>query len=447
MGKGIIAIGLLLLVLSFGCTAPSGGGSGRVFWAMGWQYLAGISFAIVALLLALGYMASVFLSDDKMRAWVKKELGQLFFSMVILIFAIGLVAVLDQWLKTVSYISDNNDPRWTNYVNAICCTPGTMNCPLDRNRACHVELATDFLQTLYETARMNAIVFLDNYWTYGFLSNLSVSMASVLDDKQGSMNFSPFAGLAPPADFFSIMFELTVKIMMLIRAQQVFLDYLWYALFPVMLSMGLVLRIFYFTRKLGGLLIAMALSAYIVFPMFYVVTSAILFGFLDPSQGTMAPFGSNYNTDPSTGGTPLPMTNPNDPFNYGSSGESKDIFDLDPNDPGSRVNIDLCNDQTQPGVNQQAEMLGLADGFISAWRIYEGSRWYEDFLSFAGLPSISPSPWSMFGPKGPISSLAAVMVFAVVVPFLALMTMLASIKYFSPLIGGDVEISVLSRLI
>jgi hypothetical protein len=39
------------------------------------------------------------------------------------------------------------------------------------------------------------------------------------------------------------------------------------------------------------------------------------------------------------------------------------------------------------------------------------------------------------------------MVFTLVTPFLALMTMLASFKYFSPLIGGDVEISLLSRLI
>jgi len=38
-------------------------------------------------------------------------------------------------------------------------------------------------------------------------------------------------------------------------------------------------------------------------------------------------------------------------------------------------------------------------------------------------------------------------VYAIIVPFLGLMIMLASIKVFSPLIGGDVEIAGISRLL
>jgi len=441
MGKILLIAALVLLMLSFGCTSP-GGGSPRNFWVMGWQNLAGVAFAIVALLLALGYMASVFLGDEKMRSWVKSEAGQLIFSMIILVLAISLVGVLDQWLKVISYISDDTSGKWTNYVNAICCDPGAGNCPLDRNKACHIELATDFLQTLYETVRLDAIAFMNNYWMYGFLSNLSVSTTTILDDKQGNLNFTPFAGLAIPADFFTILFELAVKIMVVIRAQQVFLDYVWYAFFPALLSMGLILRIFYFSRKLGGLLIAIALSSYIVFPMFYVLSDAILFGFLDANSWTnrgAVPFGAAYNANQSAGGTPLPITDPTVPVNYGTSKESKSVFD-----PNNQVNIDLCNDTN---ANQQHDdMNALADGFVSNWKIYEGSRWYDGFLNYV-KPGIGLNPWGAFEPKGPISSLAAVMIFCVVIPFLALMTMLASIKYFSPLLGGDIEISVLSRLI
>jgi hypothetical protein len=52
-----------------------------------------------------------------------------------------------------------------------------------------------------------------------------------------------------------------------------------------------------------------------------------------------------------------------------------------------------------------------------------------------------------FGPKGPVGTLATLLVLTLVSPFLAFMTLLAAVKVFSPMIGGDVEISVLSRLI
>ncbi len=442
MGKVTWAAILLLLLSSFGCISPDAGTAPRGLWVWGWEYLAGVALAITVMLLALGYMASVLLGDEKMRAWVKKEVGQTVLSLLILVLAIALVGVLDQWLKTVSYITEEPTGKWSAYVNTVCCTSGVGGCTLERKRACHIELATDFLHMLYETARMNAIACLNNYWTYGFLSNLSVSATSLLDDKQGNLNFAPFAGLAVPADFFSVLFEMSVKIMMLIRAQQVFLDYVWYAFFPVMMSMGLILRIFYFTRKLGGLLIALALATYVVFPMFYVVADAVLFGFMDPASWTAqggAPFGMVHNSDPATGGTALPITDPNQPVNYGASDEGKMIFE-----PGQGVNIDLCNDPA--ASQQQNEMLGLADGFASAWKQYEGSRWYEDFLNFVKTdPAINPL--GAFGPKGPIAVLATVMVFSVLVPFIGLMTTLAAVKYLSPLIGGDVEISVLSRLI
>ena len=48
---------------------------------------------------------------------------------------------------------------------------------------------------------------------------------------------------------------------------------------------------------------------------------------------------------------------------------------------------------------------------------------------------------------GPIAHLALLMVFTLFIPFLALMTTLAAFKVLSPLLGGDVEISLLSRLI
>ncbi|MEM4348519.1 MAG: hypothetical protein QXN37_03035 [Candidatus Anstonellaceae archaeon] len=409
---------------------------GRSIWVWGWESLVGIAVATVIFLLSIGYFAAAATGDEKLRVWVKKEVWQAAFSLIILIFALALVSVVDEWLMNLSYISDDTTGSWNTYVNTVCCPSGA-NCQIKSRRACHIELANDYLQTLYETARMTAFTSLKNYWNYAFLGNIAFSSTSILDERQGNLNISPFAGLSLVADIFSSIFDLSIKLMMLARVQQIVFDYLWYAFFPVMMSIGLVLRIPYFTRKLGGLLISLALSSYIVLPMFYVIANAILFGFMD-SAGWAAGgrhFGFTYQDNPAQGGTPLPMSSGS--VDFGTTAEAKEAFD-----PSNQVQIDLCQDSRS--TQQKIEMIDTISGFIDTWKNYEGTKWYTGFFEFI---SSSVAPTSLFGPKGPIAILASLMIFNLIVPFLGLMTTLATIKYFSPLIGGDVEISVLSRLI
>ena len=215
--------------------------------------------------------------------------------------------------------------------------------------------------------------------------------------------------------------------MMILRAQQIFLDFLWYPFFPVMISMGLVLRIFYFPRKLGGMLIAISLALYIVFPMFYVLSNAILWGFMEHGQaGNWEHFGNTY-SGPIAGGEDVPASGgpPVAPQK-----RATDMF-LEP-----ALKVDLCNSSSQ---GEQDAMQSAMDGVSGKWDFYEGGKWYSQVLNFA--------TGKAFEPGGPIAHLALLMVFTLFIPFLSLMTSLAAFKALSPLLGGDVEISLLSRLI
>ena len=420
MRHGAVMAALFALLMVVGQLAAATAQPGN-FW--GWEGLAGVALITVLFLLSIGYMASVVLSDEKLNAWVKKEVGQVFFSAIILVVTISLVASLDPMLKNVSKADGITTQNWQGYVNTVCCdavTPG--NCMVVRNRACHIELATDYLQFLYDTLRQDAVTYLDNYWNYGFLSNLSFNVSFLLDEKSGGLELTPFAGLSMAADYFSMLFELAVKMMMLVRAQQIFLDYIWYAIFPVFLSMGLILRLLYFTRKLGGLLIAIAICAYVVFPMFYVVSSSILFDFLGGAQANWHAFGMVYNET---------QTPPPGQTAQGATGSTQGT-------DSSPINIDLCS---QNDSNSSTTALG--NDIAQNWGGYVHTGWFSQVLSFFsnGVPS------SGFGTGGPLAQMATIMVFALITPFLALMTTLASVKVLSPLLGGDVEISVLSRLI
>ena len=438
INKNHLALSALcfLLFASLGCTAP-GGSQPRAFWVQGWESLVGVALMAVVLLLSLGYMAATFMHDDRLRAWVGRELGQVFFSAVIIVIAVALVGSLDSWMRLISLAS--SDPGWQSYVNNGVCCPQGGQCALPpdsnpRGRACHIELATDYLQILYETARHSASTQLSNYGWFAFLSRMSISTTIVMKFMAG-LSFSPFAGLELAAELFGLLFDLTIKTMFLIRAQQMFLDFLWYPLFPVMISMGLVLRILYFTRKLGGMLIAIALALYLVFPMFYVLSNAILWGFMQhPVAYSWSHFGNTY-SEPGAGGEALP-TYGADPI-LPPQQKAKDVFAND------ALKLDLCSSAS---TGEQNQMITAMDEVKGNFNAFQGGKWYSQFLGFV-LNFADPTQPSMFGQNGPIATLAILMVFTIFIPFLALMTSLSAFKVLSPLMGGDVEIALLSRLI
>ena len=441
----------LLLFFSFGCTTLFFGTSSKTGFLNTWGFgaLVPVALATVVSLLAIAYMAGTLIGDEKLKAFARKEIAQAIYSVMILVVALALVDTLDQALKAMSLGGGDlvTTPAWNTYVTRYACCdsplPGFCLGPV-KTRPCHIELATDYLQFLYETSRMNAIASLMNYWFFAFLANMSVGVSLLVFVVQAGLSITPFAGLSAAADYFSLIFDLAVKTMMLIRAQQVFLDFINYPLFSICLAMGLVLRILYFTRKLGGLLIALVLSFYIVFPMFYVVSYAILWGFFDYSTATTPmPFGSNY--DQLNYVPPFSDASSTTPVEIGGSNESKNVFD-----PAKKIAIDICNSTapTNPpavrnkAIADRAISQQIRENFQSRWDQVSGTNWYSQVYELLDVGT-----GGGFDRNGPIGALAAVMVFSLVIPFLALMTTLATIKVISPIMGGDVEISVLSRII
>ncbi|MCX8195056.1 MAG: hypothetical protein N3G22_03050 [Candidatus Micrarchaeota archaeon] len=430
--KLAIAALLALLVASAGCTSYGGGGSAS-FWMWGWGNIVGIAVIIVLLLLSIGYMVAALMEDEKLKAWVKKEMGQVVYSVLIIAFVVALFGVLNWWLRQLSIGSMIADVSWQNYISAgVCCEGSSCVGPM-RGRPCHIEAAIDFLQLLYDTSRTTAVSALANYWVYAFLAHTSAGGVLSAIVAQAGLHIKPLAGLSSAADYFLQIFDISVKMMMLHRVQQLLLEILNYPVFPVFLSMGLVLRVLYFTRKLGGMLIALALSFYIVYPMFYVVSYAVLWGFLGGANN----FGVYYDSNsfkPPMGENKLDIP---------ESDKAKEVFE-------TTVNYDICNSVVtgrtaairQQAAQDQQKYRSVVDVFKGNWEIIAGVDWFtkrKDFFLAGTGGGLSKD--------GPIGRLATIMVFTLVVPFLALMTTLASVKVFSPLIGGDVEIALLSKLI
>jgi|GEM_PF-837080 len=440
----LLASALFALLAASGCAAVGGAPSAQWTnaWAAtaaggwGWESLAGVSLAIMALILGLSYMASTLLGDEPMRAWTKREVGQLAYSAVIIVLAVLMVQSMDAWLKVMSAASSSAE--WNTYVNdVICCKPtaGTWqtDCPgtppFARMSPCHISIAKDYLQVLFETARTQANYQLLNYWWTGFLSNWMVvfKLPALID--LGHANFKPLGWLSINLEMYSVLLDLLFKTMMFLRVQQIFMDYLYAGFFPVMLAMGLILRVFHFSRKLGGMLIALSLALYIVLPMYYVLMDGILFSFMGGWAGTPTTFGNSANQSQMF----IPgSTTPVDP-----SGQPGLL-------PGQRganafsqpVNlVDICGSSS---AQEKSDMNSMVDVLTDQLSRAENS-------DFAGQAKVKSD--ERFGENGPIANLAMLMVFTLVTPFVGLMLTLSAFKVLSPMIGGDVEISLLSRLI
>ncbi len=73
-----------------------------------------------------------------------------------------------------------------------------------------------------------------------------------------------------------------------IYAQSALLDVIAVIAVPVMLPVGIVLRTFYFTRRLGGAVMAIAIGLFAVFPLTYLFAAQIATGFSSTVSNTTA---------------------------------------------------------------------------------------------------------------------------------------------------------------
>lgn len=83
--------------------------------------------------------------------------------------------------------------------------------------------------------------------------------------------FNPYAGVSMFGDALGTLFTALFAWISSFIAQEFFLGMIQTSLFPVLLALGVILRSFFFTRRLGGLLMAIAIGLYTVYPLMYIL--------------------------------------------------------------------------------------------------------------------------------------------------------------------------------
>ncbi len=463
--RKLLAILLMAVAASFAAAEFSNPLGTGLFNELGGVVAAVLMLGVV--MVALVYMVGSFLMNDKVKGWAKAEAVELFYSGVILALIVSLVAMGDSVASSFAYEFDgysanmvcNGDiPAFNTF---IITHPDGSTEPVDPGYAmlpCHIRIAKNFLASIfYETAGFVKAVGVTHSW-YTFLSSFSFDFTPVGTTTffSGAMfNHSIFGFLNAKNNALSFLFDNGIKVLTLVRFQEVLMNFIGTALFPVLLSVGLVLRTFTLTRKLGGLLMAIALCIYFIYPSFYMMGDAVY---------NSVKLAQNY----------PPGTQEKD-----KTALAAIFLDFSAMPPKLNNQVSWADEQANIGVNTDATkvsrdfmaQLGLltatdtcdktldqlnsppANGFLDKFKSENTllGTWLAEAFN-KGTPSI-PVLGSVYGTGSfgsilvGIDVLAKAVFFSAFFSFLSIFATIAGIKTLSPMLGGDTEIAGLTHLI
>ena len=227
----------------------SGTGVYQAGWFSNWQLLSLIGVAAAIAIIAIAAMVGHAFNLPEVKAFVDAELMQAVVSVLLVASLIGLVAFLDETTR-------------------IAVGSGSLPVLCNANEPCYISAAKQYLDNIYDAANAAAKDSLKKSFDNQGLATTGYSVQfNVWYLAFAGTSWRYNAGWSMEAERGSAVFETLGTLLAGIYAQKYFLDVILFGIAPVFLLLGVLLRTFFFTRKLGGLLLAIAIALFIVYPL------------------------------------------------------------------------------------------------------------------------------------------------------------------------------------
>lgn len=377
-------------------------------------------------IVAIVYMVGNFISNDNVRAWAKSEIFEIIYSAVLFLMLYMLLPMSENVIKEP--VQSMFTPQTNKLMEAAQTSEAYKVLPV------HIQYSKFFLSRLFDdSVKFNFDVYQSYTWT-AYLTDISIGL-DALWQSRSNLDYNPLRGFFNMGNIIKReIFNFVVKVSIITKFQEVFLQVISSAVFPIFVGAGILLRSFYFTRKLGGLLMAMAIGLYFIFPMAYILAGSV-YDYTGGFQKGVA----SVNVKFSPGADAL-----FNPFNsiVSISKESltpEELRTLTLNGESASesyegVTKDLCaaleGGSDQPGTADA----GAADAIGASVK-----NWWDAFVGegFEAIP-INDAYFDYT---------ARLMFFSFFFSFLGLMATVAGIRSLSMLFGGDIELAGLTHLI
>jgi len=228
------------------------GGSSNIYkqgwfsnWGLAGLIAVGISIAIVSIAAMFGRAFDL----PEIKAFANEELVQAVYSVMLvggLVAAVGFFDILSS-----EAVNSGGLP--------VSCNSG---------EPCYITAAKQYLSNVYDLANEKTKNALAESYNRQKRAALSTGVqAQIYQLAFMGMSLRQNAFMSIEAERAGAIYESVSKLMVSIYAQRYFIDVIAFGIAPVFLLFGIILRTFFFTRKLGGLMIAIAISLFIVYPL------------------------------------------------------------------------------------------------------------------------------------------------------------------------------------
>ena len=232
-----------------GAVVPGGSGFYKVGWFSDWEAMGLIGIATVCAIIALAAMLGTAFNLPEVKAFANTEMRQAVISALLIVSLVAIVTFLN-----------------TLAVGAI--DAAGLPVPCTGDEPCYVIAAKYYLTTLYDTADLFAQSELKESITIMKRASRGYSVNfNMIQALYAGTNIRINAGQSLVGEQHQAMFSQASKMMSSIYAQKYMIDVISFGIAPLLLLLGILFRTFFFTRKLGGLLLAIAISLFIIYPL------------------------------------------------------------------------------------------------------------------------------------------------------------------------------------
>ncbi len=222
--------------------------------ARDWKLLSIFALLGSTMLVAIAYMVGIGFEMPEIKGWANNELSQIFANAIIIVALIGTIIFLDVIAQTIVLGSGVDIP--------ICS---------DITQSCLKSVATAYLGNYTESAKLGAEKVIADNVEKASLANRRIGLYCLtIYCLQVGVTTTIAGHYILDMDMNAILFEYYTNLLSSMRAQQFFVEQISFNMGPVILAVGIVARSFFFTRKIGGLLIAAAVGIMFFFPLMYI---------------------------------------------------------------------------------------------------------------------------------------------------------------------------------
>ncbi|MEM2974426.1 MAG: hypothetical protein QW112_02265 [Candidatus Micrarchaeia archaeon] len=237
----------------------------------------GLVILIVLVLLAAALMLARFFAIPEWEAWVRSEFAQVLLSAFLIIVFTAFGTAIDTAAQSVATeLAANKNVYWNyNPSTGRWLQGGTAPTEIICPSPCHIYIARAFMGYAFERygEMFKSIVILYSKSLLVESIGIGGSVSFVMTaPKSSGVDYSIplWAGRAIYNNALRQMADVVRKQLVYIKLQEMFLLYVPNIVFPLF-ALGIILRIPFFTRKLGGLMVAIAMGLYFIFPLTYIL--------------------------------------------------------------------------------------------------------------------------------------------------------------------------------